>query len=53
MMINDKHMTWYTLVTEIPWSLNEQRISKMKKVIPKLKVYELNHAGTMIDVPVT
>ena len=43
-------MTRYSLVTDIPWSLNEQRISVMKKVIPKLKDYELNHAGTMTEV---
>ena len=46
----DKNMTRYSLVTDIPLSLNEQRISKMNKVIPKLKYSELNHAGTMIKV---
>ena len=49
----DKNMTECTLVTDIPRSLNEQRISKMSKVIPKLKDNELNHAGTMIKVRVT
>ena len=46
-------MTRYTLVADILRSLNEQRISKMNKVIPKLKDYELNHAGTMIKVRFT
>ena len=49
----DKDMTRYSLVTDIPWSLNEQRISKMNKVIPKLKYNEFNHAGTMIKVRFT
>ena len=49
----DKDMTEYTIVTDIPRSLNEQRISKINKVIPKLKDDELNHAGTMIKVRVT
>ena len=46
-------MPEYTLVMDIPQSLNEQRISKMNKVIPKLKDNELNHAGTMIKARVT
>ena len=49
----DKDMTEYTLVTDIPRSLNEQRISKMNKVILKLKDNKLNHASTMIKVRVT
>ena len=49
----DKNMIEYQLVTDIPRSLNEQRISKMNKVIPKLKYNKLNHAGTMIKVRVT
>ena len=49
----DKNMTEYSLVMDIPQSLNEQRISKMNKVIPKSKYNELNHAGTMIKVRVT
>ena len=48
----DENLTEYSLVTDIPLSLNEQRISKMNKVIPKLKYNELNHAGTMIKVGV-
>ena len=48
----DKNMTEYQLVADIPRSLNEQRISKMNKVTPKLKYNELNHAGTMIKVRV-
>ena len=49
----DKNLTEYTLVTDIPRSLNEQRISKMNKVIPKLKDNVLDHPGTMIKVRVT
>ena len=49
----DKNMTEYPLVTDIPRLLSEQRISKMNKVIPKLKYNELNHAGTMIKVRIT
>ena len=46
-------MTEYSLVTDIPRSLDEKRISKINKVIPKLKYNELNHVGTMIKVRVT
>ena len=46
----DKDMTLYKLVTDTLRSLNEQRINKINKVIPKLKDNEPNHAGTMIKI---
>ena len=46
-------MTVYKLVTDTPRPLNEQRINKMNKVIPKLKDNEFDHAGTMIKVRAT
>ena len=50
---NDKHLTIYKIITDIPRSLNKQTINKMNKVNPKLKDKELNHAGTMIEVQAT
>ena len=47
---DDKNLTVYNRVTDIPRSLNEQTIKKINKVIPKSKDKELNHAGTMIKV---
>ena len=49
----DKDMTVNKLVRDTPLPLNEQRINKIDKVIPKLKDSELNHAGTIIKVRVT